>query len=218
MDLRLSVSRIADTLKSCLVRNKMVIEVVTIAFFLILFLSIVVTFFAFSLAPNLSSIIESFAQSERSYVALPPPFTEELFSYILLNNIGHFWNPLKSLVWVPLLGAFVLSLELFLNASVIGAVVVFVARSHGVLYPILGLTPHGIFEIPAFVLEFSSIIRWQITIGEALLAKVTGEPVRGEIVKRGLKDALLLALVSILLFVIAAAVETYITPGILGIE
>lgn len=196
----------------------MVIEVVTIAFFLILFLSIVVTFFAFSLAPNLSSIIESFAQSERSYVALPPPFTEELFSYILLNNIGHFWNPLKSLVWVPLLGAFVLSLELFLNASVIGAVVVFVARSHGVLYPILGLTPHGIFEIPAFVLEFSSIIRWQITIGEALLAKVTGEPVRGEIVKRGLKDALLLALVSILLFVIAAAVETYITPGILGIE
>lgn len=218
MDLRLSLSRIVGILKSCFLRNKILIKVVTIVFFLILLLSIVVTSLAFNLAPNLSSIFESFAQSERSYVALPPPFTEELFSYILLNNIGHFWNPLKSLVWVPLLGAFVLGLELFLNASIIGAVIVFAARTHGILYPILGLTPHGLFEIPAFVLEFSSIIRWQITIIETLLAKITGEPVRGEIVKRGLKDALLLALISVLLFVIAAAIETYITPGVLGIE
>lgn len=218
MDLRQSLNRIIAIVRSCFRRNEITIKVVATAFFLILLSSIVVTFIAFNSAPNLSSIFESFVSSERSYIALPPPFTEELFSYIFLNNIGHFWNPLKSLVWVPLLGAFALGLELFLNASIIGAVIVFAARTHGILYPILGLTPHGLFEIPAFVLEFSSIIKWQITITETILAKITGDPVRSEMVRRGLKDALLLALISVLLFVIAAAIETYITPSLLGIE
>lgn len=217
MNFRLSLDKIVETLKACFLRNRVIIEAVAIAFFVILVFSMIVTILAFYSAANLSSIFESFAKSERSYIAIPPPFTEELFSYILLNNIGHFWNPLRLLVWVPLLGTFILGLELFLNASIIGAVSVMASETHGVLYTILGLTPHGLVEIPAFVLQFSSIIRWQITITETFLAKITGERVEGEIVKQELKDVSLLAIVSILLFVIAAAIEAYITPWVLGL-
>ena len=194
----------------------MIIKATTIAFFAIMVLSIFLTVLVFSMAPWLSDWFKSVAESERSYIAIPPPFTEELYSYIFLNNVGHFWNPLKMLVWVPLLGTFVLGSELLLNGGVIGIVVVVAGMTHGVFYPIVGLTPHGILEIPAFILQFASIIRWHVTTVDAIMAKITGEELEGAKFKRGLKDTIILAVASVILFMIAAAVETYITPYLLG--
>jgi len=194
----------------------MIIKATTIAFFAIMVFSIFLTVLVFSMAPWLSDWFRSVAESERSYIAIPPPFTEELYSYIFLNNVGHFWNPLKMLVWVPLLGTFVLGSELLLNGGVIGIVAVVAGTTHGVFYPIVGLTPHGILEIPAFILQFASIIRWHVTTVDAIMAKITGEELEGAKFKRGVKDTLILAVSSVILFMIAAAVETYITPYLLG--
>jgi len=194
----------------------MIIKATTIAFFAVVLLSIFLTILVFSTAPWLSDWFRSVAQSERRYIAIPPPFTENLYLYIFLNNVGHFWNPLKMLVWVPLLGTFVLGLELLLNGGVIGIVAVIAGITHGVFYPIVGLTPHGILEIPAFILQFASIIRWHVTTIDAIMAKITGEKMEIAKFKRGVKDTIILAVASVILFMIAAAVETYITPYLLG--
>ena len=194
----------------------MIIKATTFAFFAVILLSIFLVVLAFSAVPWLSDWFKSVAESERSYIAIPPPFTEELYSYIFLNNVGHFWNPLKMLVWVPLLGTFILGSELLFNGGVIGIVAVIAGITHGVFYPIVGLTPHGILEIPAFILQFASIIRWHVTTIEAIMAKITGEELESVKFKRGVKDTMILAVASVILFMIAAAVETYITPYLLG--
>jgi stage II sporulation protein M len=120
------------------------------------------------------------------------------------------------LVWVPFLGTFILGLELLLNGVAIGALSVFVGKTRGILYPIVGLTPHGVFEIPAFVFQFASIIRWHVTTIEFIMAKIVGERIVGAKLIQGLKDTVILATASLILFIIAAFVETYITPYLLG--
>jgi stage II sporulation protein M len=194
----------------------MIIKATALAFFTIVLLSMFLAALVFSTAPELSDWFRAVAQSERRYIAIPPPFTESLYFYIFLNNVGHFWNPLKMLVWVPFLGVFLLGLELLLNGGVIGIVAVIAGITHGIFYPILGLTPHGILEIPAFILQFASLIRWHITTIDAVMAKIIGEKVESAKFKQGVKDTLILAVASVILFMIAAAIETYITPYLLG--
>ena len=121
------------------------------------------------------------------------------------------------LVWVPLLGSFALGFELLLNGVVIGALSIVVGITKGVSYPILGIVPHGIIEIPAFILEFASIIRWHVTSIEAIISKVTGEKVNVAKFKQDVKDSLILAVVAVTLFAIAAFIETYVTPHLLGL-
>lgn len=194
----------------------MIIKATTLAFFTILFFSIFLTILVFSMAPALSDWFKSFAQSERRYIVIPPPFTGDLYFHIFLSNIGHFWNPVKMLVWVPVLGAFILSTELLLNGGIIGIVSVTVGITRGISYPIVGLMPHGVLEIPAFILQFASIIRWQVTTIDALMAKMIGERVDSGKFKQGVKDTLILGFASVTFFMIAAFIETYITPYLLG--
>ena len=194
----------------------MIIKATTLAFFTIILLSMLLTIFVFSMAPWLSDWFRAVAQSERRYIVIPPPFTENLYFYIFLNNVGHFWNPLKMLVWVPLLGTFILGSELLFNGGVIGIVTVITGITHGIFYPIVGLTPHGILEIPAFIFQFASIIRWHVTTIDVVMAKIIGEKVESAKFKQGIKDTIILAIASVILFMIAAYIETYITPYLLG--
>ena len=120
------------------------------------------------------------------------------------------------LVWVPLLGTFVLGLELLLNGVLIGSLATVVGIVRGMAYPIVGSVPDGIFEIPAFILEFVSLLRWHVTAVEAIMAKITGEKVNSGKLRQGVKDTVILAVASIMLFAIAAFIETYITPQLLG--
>jgi uncharacterized membrane protein SpoIIM required for sporulation len=211
------LTRIWRTSVSSLKRNKRIIEAMALTFFGIIIISMIVTAIAFSTNPGLSDWFKSLMQNERSYIAIPPPYTRELYLFILRNNAGHFWNPVQMLVWVPLLGTFSLGLELFLNGVIIGALSIVVGTTKGIFYPILGIVPHGIIEVPAFILEFASIIRWHVAIVEAVMAEVTGEKVNAPKFKQDLKDSLILAVVSVILFVIAASIETYITPRLLGL-
>lgn len=211
------LTRIWEALTSCVQRNKTIIKATALTFFGVIIISMLVTFFAFSANPGLWEWFSSLMQNERSYIAIPPPYTNDLYFFILLNNVGHFWNPIQMLVWVPLLGSFVLGFELLLNGVVIGALSIVVGITKGASYPILGIVPHGIIEIPAFILEFASIIRWHVTSIETIISKATGEKVNVAKFKQDVKDSLILAVVAVTLFAIAAFIETYVTPHLLGL-
>jgi stage II sporulation protein M len=207
----------AEALKGAIQRNGLIIKATTLAFFIMLSLAIIATIFVFSLAPEFSDRLSPLVQSTLNYEDIPAPFTGTFFSYIFLNNSGHFWNPIRMLVWIPVLGPLLLGLEILLNSGLIGVIAVIVGAKQGIAYLIIGLVPHGIIEIPAFLLQFASIILWQVTITEAIIAKVKGRKVERDKVKQKLKDTLILAGTSIILLMIAAAIETYITPYLLGI-
>ncbi|MCJ7613316.1 stage II sporulation protein M [Candidatus Bathyarchaeota archaeon] len=206
-----------ETIKSAIQRNGLIVKATTTAFFIALLVTVIVTVFVFSLAPELSDNLSSLAQSVFNFEDAPDPFTGSFFSYIFLNNIGHLWNPVRMLVWVPLLGSALLGFEILLNGGLIGAVAVIVGVEQGIAYPIVGLLPHGIIEIPAFLLQTTCIVVWQVTVSEAIIAKLRGRKVEKDKTRQGLQDALILAVASIILFMIAAVIETYITPYILGI-
>ena len=204
------------TLKGAIQRNSLIIKAITLTFFIILSLVIVATVFVFSAAPEFSDQLSDLAESAFNFEDIPSPFTGTFFSFIFLNNIGHFWNPIRMLVWIPVLGPLLLGFELVLNSGLIGVIAVIVGIENGIAYPIVGLVPHGIIEIPAFLFQFACIVVWQATITEAILAKLRGRKVEKDKVKQGLNDTLILAVTSIILFMIAAAVETYVTPYLLG--
>lgn len=208
-------ARIWKTFIASVQRNRTIIKAVFITFFGVMIACVLVTVLAFSVNPGLSDFLKSLLQNESSYIVIPPPYTETLYFYIFLNNIGHFWNPIRLLVWVPLLGVLEMGFELFLNAALIGVLATIVGMTKGATYSVLGLIPHGIFEIPAFILEFTSIIRWHIATIEAIAAKAMGRKVNAVKLERGLKDTLILAVASVILFAIAAVIETYVTPRLL---
>jgi len=205
-----------DSFKSTVQRNSLVIKATTLAFFIILSVSVIVAILVFSFAPELSDQISDFTQTVLTFDDIPSPFTDSFFSYIFLNNSGHFWNPIRMLVWVPILGPLLLGLEILLNSGVIGVIAVMVGINKGISYTLMGLVPHGIIEIPAFLLQFSSIVLWQATITEAIIAKLKGRTLDKGNFKLGLRDTLILAATSIMLLLIAAALETYVTPYLLG--
>ena len=120
------------------------------------------------------------------------------------------------LVWIPFLGPLLLAFEIVLNSGLIGVIAVLVGINQGIIYPIIGLVPHGIVEIPAFLLQLSSIIIWQTIITEAIITKIKGKKIEINKFKQKLQDVLILGGFSIILLLIAALIETYFTPFLLG--
>lgn len=209
--------RLIAAMHIALIRNKLLIAVIAATFFSIMIISAVVAYALLSVSPDLMKVLEEFLGKTRTYAAIPPPFTKNLYLLIFLNNIGHFWNPARIWVWVPFIGAFSLGYELLLNAIAIGAVASFVSITKGAAYTIAGLTPHGVFELPAFVLEFAGLARWHVATTHALYGKLSGRRVDRPLLIEGVRDALMLSLMSVALFAIAAYFETYVTPLFLGL-
>jgi uncharacterized membrane protein SpoIIM required for sporulation len=217
LGLKAIILKAIETLKGAIHRNSLIIKAITSAFFIILSLAILFTVFVFSWAPEFSEQLSTIVQTTLNYDDIPPQYTGTLFSYIFLNNIGHFWNPIRMLVWIPVLGPLLLGFEILLNSGIIGVIAVIVGINNGIAYPLVGLVPHGIIEVPAFLLQVASIVLWQAIITEAILAKLRSRKLERETVKQGLKDALVLAVVSFILFMVAATIETYVTPFFLGL-
>ena len=217
LGLKVTFLKIIETLKGAIHRNSLIIKATTLAFFIILSLAIIVSIIVFILAPEFSEQLSSIAQIALNYGDIPPPFTGTLFLFIFLNNIGHFWNPIRMLVWIPVLGPFLLGFEILLNSGVIGMIAVIAGINNGIAYPIVGLVPHGIIEIPGFLLQFASITLWQVTISEAIIDKLFGRKLERDKIKQRLKDAFVLSVTSIILLMVAATIETYVTPYLLGL-
>jgi len=207
---------IKDTLVQTFRRNRLLIAAVSVAFFSVLIIAAVVTYVVLTASSGLVATLQSWVQSSASYIAIPPPYTSGLYQFIFLNNIGHFWNPIRLWVWIPFIGAFDLGYELLLNAILIGAVASFAGVTKGPLYTIAGLAPHGVIELPAFILEFTALARWHVSTTRALYAKLSGQPVDRALLRQGMKDTITLSLLSVVLFAIAAYIESFVTPHLLG--
>jgi stage II sporulation protein M len=207
---------IKASVEAALTRNRFLTGTIAITFLSSMVIAAIATYLVLLANPVLVKALLESLQSLAGYVAIPQPYTPGFYRLIFLNNIGHFWNPIRLWVWIPLIGAFDLGYELVLNAVVIGAVASFAGMTRGPAYATAGLLPHGIIEIPAFILEFTALARWHITTTRALYAKLGGR--RGDklLFQEGVKDTLILSAFSVVLFAIAAYVETFITPHLIG--
>jgi len=76
------------------------------------------------------------------------------------------------------------------------------------------LAPHGIFEIPALVFASAAGLRLGLSAMRALKSKFTHTQFSMAL---DLTKSFRLFLVAIILLLIAAVVETYLTPYILGL-
>ncbi len=131
----------------------------------------------------------------------------------LALNFMDILNHNMEIIIINIFGGFIFSiptmLSLFYNGMIIGYDTK-LALSHSTLKTVLIFTlPHGIFEIPAIIIAGAAgfkipyeIIRYLAGRKEQILTK------------EDIKEYLTLALISIILIVIAAFVEAYVTPRI----
>ncbi len=95
-----------------------------------------------------------------------------------------------------------------LNGIVIGAIMEIVSKEHTALFVAAALVPHGIFEIPAFIISGAL----GILLAQALIAEWYGE---GDTGSAALHLARLFILYVLPLVAIAACVEAFITPVVI---
>ncbi|WP_297063225.1 stage II sporulation protein M [Thermococcus sp.] len=99
---------------------------------------------------------------------------------------------------------------MFFNGAVVGVVAgVFVGHGFPVEKIVLGLAPHGVVEIPAFVLAGTAGVLWYKSI------RNSEEPAKG--FKEGMKTALKLYGLTLIMLLLAAFIEAYITPKVAGL-
>jgi stage II sporulation protein M len=122
-----------------------------------------------------------------------------------------FVNNLQACILLFLGGASFGILTIFimsLNGIVIGAIMEMVRKDHSILYVAAAILPHGIFEIPAFILAGAlGILLAQSLIAEWYGAGDTAVTARG--------FARLFILYVLPLVAIAACVEAFITPVVI---
>lgn len=139
--------------------------------------------------------------------SLRPLPKSSVLAIIFVKNVGAL---LLSLVLSPFF-CLIPIIALVFNGWLLGLVATRVIQEQSLGYLLAGLLPHGIFELPAFI------------IGEAV-ALSFGSTVLLTVFKKGDKNQLRLKLrqnlkyltLALLLLLPAAVIETYITPLLLG--
>lgn len=97
-------------------------------------------------------------------------------------------------------------LVLVYNGVIVGYVSVVAARAGGLAVPVIGILPHGVLEIPAFL--FASAVAFRFS--HQVLAAAVGQ--REDVMTRQeARDTALLVVVALVLIPIAAFVEAEIT-------
>lgn len=134
------------------------------------------------------------------------PFQFSTFLYILSRNA------------IALLGSFLLSplalvvpvLSLVNNGMLLSFVGSLVAERTSTLYVVAALLPHGIFEIPALVIGQAASLSFGALVIRTVLRKQKSQ------FKPNLKIALKYLAIAYGLLIIAAAMETFVSPRFLG--
>ncbi len=101
-------------------------------------------------------------------------------------------------------------LVLTVNGLLIGAVMELVRQQQGLLFVAAALAPHGIFEIPSFLVAGGL----GLLLGQELAAEWHG---RGDAASRAPPLARLFLRVVVPLLAVAAVVEAFITPAVLSV-
>ncbi len=128
---------------------------------------------------------------------------------------GHNVRAVGLILFAGLVSFSVLGMLVYIvNLSIVGALLgVFQLMGFSpVTLAVFGLLPHGIFEIPALILASAAMLR----IGVVLVTPQTGRSM-GEVLLEQLADWTKVAVGLVLpLLLIAAVVETYVTPVLLA--
>ncbi|HVP97158.1 stage II sporulation protein M [Methanoregula sp.] len=145
-------------------------------------------------------------------------FQKEIAGQITLENpvdmcLKIFANNLEACILLFLGGAtfgILTLLILSLNGIVIGAVSEIISKGHSVLFIAAAIVPHGIFEIPAFIIAAAL----GFCMAQALIAEWYGTADTATEAQRLARAFLLYVLP---LIAVAAVVEAFITPAIIQI-
>ncbi len=119
---------------------------------------------------------------------------------------------------IPLLGSVYAMGSMLLNGALIGVVATILDKPPSYLFA--GLAPHGIFELPAIIIAAGVGLRSNIVLVKGILAAARDTESRSiDILKEHAREVIgawsVMYLVLVLL-VIAALIEAYITPEILS--
>ena len=129
----------------------------------------------------------------------------ELFGFIAANNI------VKSLIFMlgGVLGSVLPIFFVVFNGFIVGYVAYSIGSLYGTGFVVAGLVPHGIFEISAILFSMSL----GVSLGYTTLNSLRGQKVS---LKDEAKQALGLFITRVIpILLLAAAIETLITPAIL---
>jgi stage II sporulation protein M len=129
-----------------------------------------------------------------------------MFVIILLKNMS---AVIFSFILSPLF-LIVPVFSLVFNGWVIGVVSNQVIAEHSIGYLLAGLLPHGIFEIPALFIGEAAAVGFGITIMQAVVSRNKREQLPAK-----LKLNLKFLVISLVLFIPAALMETFVTPLLL---
>jgi len=135
------------------------------------------------------------------------PFTVSAAAFILANNI---FALLLSFMMSPLL-CLVPVAALLLNGGLLSMVAVMVARETSISTVIIALLPHGMLELPSFIIGEAAAL----SFGAMVLASLFSSEARKQLLPTAVRDLKYLALACALLLP-AAFIETFITPLFLG--
>lgn len=123
------------------------------------------------------------------------------YMYILGHNLI-IAIPLGFLLGITIIAPTIIAL---INGVGISAMVVYIQEKLGipVILSIYVILPHGVFEIPALIIATSCGIDFGISTWKKILNKISSKEY-----KTRLKEEVALLLISVILFVMAAAIES----------
>jgi stage II sporulation protein M len=128
------------------------------------------------------------------------------FVLILVNNIVTFFFSMLLSPILCLMPVF----SLVFNGAFIAVISVLVARIESVGFVLKGLLPHGILEIPAFIVAQAAAL----SFGFLIIASIFSHNRRARL-GTDLKRSLKFFVVAVLILIPAAIIETFITPQLL---
>ncbi len=133
-----------------------------------------------------------------------------LFIFYAINNI---FKIILSFIFSPLLCALPV-LSLIVNGWVISNVGYYIIdiQQYPVSFFIMGLLPHGIIEIPAFIIGQAAAL----SLGTMTIAAVFVKEKRPYLFQNLRKNLKYLGLV-VLLLILAAGIEAFITPSVISL-
>ena len=171
--------------------------------FLLFFATLTLGWFASALNPNMGQdLMKLFEKEVAGQMDGQNPY--DMFVKLFANN-------LEACILLFLGGASFGILTIFimsLNGIVIGAIMEMVSKEHSALFVAAAILPHGIFEIPAFIISGAL----GILLAQSLIAEWYGSSDTAEAAKAYASMFLYFVLPLVL---IAASVEAFITPVVI---
>ena len=152
-------------------------------------------------------LAEDVAELEELAELLSPLPQVAFFVFVLVKNVS------AVLISFALSPIFCLApvMALIFNGGILGLVSVLVVQEKSVGYLLAGLLPHGVFELPAFIMGEAVALSFGTAVVLALFKKE-----RRKLLLPNLRQNLRYLAVALILFLPAAVIETYVTPLLLS--